>query len=178
MPNADRIVDSCLKLTSLGVVSACIDLDMTDVLTHLRRYRHRVDEIDRLLYRYLVELLQVQNADGGFCDNYVAPHRAYGHKTPVGRSVTWVTWFRLATIGMLGGTLLPDQRDRWWFRNTLGSGYHDLARAAGPGASTEAPTVDLAAPVSLRLWLTTRREARWMRQRITSRARRWLERAG
>jgi hypothetical protein len=177
VPNADRIVDSCLELTSLGVVSACIDLDMVDILTHLRRYGHRVDEIDRLLHRYLVELIQVQNADGGFCDNYVAPHRAYGHTTPVGRSVTWVTWFRLATIGMLAGTLMPAQRDRWWFRNTLGSGYHDLARAAGPGSASGTPAVALAAPASLRLWLITRREARWMRQRITSRARRWLKRA-
>jgi hypothetical protein len=170
VPNVAKLVESCIALEPLGIESACIDLDMVDLLSHLRCYGHRITEIDRILRRYLIELLQVQNADGGFCDNYVTEHAVYGEVTPPGVSVTWVTWFRLATIGMSACALIPDERERWWFRETLGSGY------TGPAITLRnvppATSVRVSAPVRA-LW-TARRETRWLRQRITRRARRLL----
>lgn len=174
VPNAPRIIDSCLSLGYLGVDSACFDLDVVDILTHLRGTGHRRQEIDHRLLCYLIELLQVQNADGGFCDNYVTPHRTFGHVTPAGRSVTWVTWFRLATIGMIAWTLWPEQRGRWWFRTTLGSGYFNPAIA---GRGQEPPVRLPVLSPTRRSWLVLRRQGRWLRQRSTTRIRRWMERS-
>jgi hypothetical protein len=171
VPNAHRIVDSCLSLGYLGIVSACIDLDMVDILCHLRGLRHRVPEIDNVLRRYLLELLQVQNADGGFSDNYVTSQRSLGEVTPAGCSVTWVSWFRMATLGMIACTLMPEQRGRWKFRTTLGSGYFnpDFGGRADPP-----PPPTVVGQDALRYWLAARRKARWMRQRATYRVRAWV----
>lgn len=172
VPLADRIVESCLRLGYMGVRSACIDIDVVDILVHFRRYGHRLGEVDSILERYLVELLQVQNPDGGFSDSYVSPHRIYGHCTPADQSVTWTTWFRLATIGMICSALLPGERGRWLFRDTLGMGYCSLPYAMDgvPGA------VSFGAHCRppQRVLLTVRREGRFARQRATLRARTWL----
>jgi hypothetical protein len=163
-PRVNTIIESCLRLGHLGLRSACVDLDLVDLLTNLRRYDYRVSEIDRLLFRYLVELLDVQNADGGFCDNYVTPHLLYGQNTPAGVSVTWTTWFRLATIGMIACALFPEQVDQWHFRRTLGSGYWNPNFAlAGVGSASRSLTL----PQSTRLWWTAKREVRFYRQRLT-----------
>lgn len=164
VPRATAIIDSCLRLGHLGLRSACLDLDMVDILTNLRHYRYRVSEIDRILFRYLVELLDVQNADGGFCDNYVTSHMLYGENTPAGVSVTWTTWFRLATLGMIACALFPERVDQWRFRRTLGSGYWNPNFAlAGFGAASSGVTL----PQSTRLWWTAKREVRFYRQRLT-----------
>lgn len=164
VPRVTAIIDSCLRLGHLGLRSACLDLDLVDMLTNLRRYRYRVSEIDRILFRYLVELLDVQNSDGGFCDNYVTSHLLYGQNTPAGVSVTWTTWFRLATLGMIASALFPERVDQWHFRRTLGSGYWNPNFAlAGVGAAPASLTL----PPSIRLWWTAKRELRFYRQRLT-----------
>lgn len=174
VPRAKRVIDSCLRLRNLGVTSACVDLDMVDLLSHLRRCDYRRREVDQVLLRYLVELLQVQNPDGGFCDNYITPQRTFGLATPAGISVTWVTWFRLATIGMSACALLPQERGRWWFRNTIGSGY------ARPGIGTQAAGSDQRIhhdpefDTPRAAWLAARREARWARRRLSLRVRGWM----
>jgi hypothetical protein len=169
VPRAERIVESCLQLGYPGVVSACLDIDMVDILTHLRRYGHRVDAIDNVLERLLVELLQVQNPDGGFGDNYVTPHRLYGHVSPPDASVTWTTWFRLTTIGMIASTLLPEERGRWMFRDTIGSGYFN-ARYALDGTAGAAEFGRFLRPAQ-QLVLAAKRNGRFARQRTTSRVR-------
>lgn len=177
VPNATAIIDSCLRLGYLGVRSACVDLDMVDILTNLRRYCYGVTEIDRVLRRYLMELLDVQNADGGFCDNYVTSHLHYGLRTPAGISVTWTTWFRLATIGMIVCTLFPEQRPYWHFRRTLGSGYwnSEFARISSKPSSAQ---VSRNVPTFTRFWWATKRKQRFARQRLTSSLRETLLRDG
>ena len=113
VPQAIRVVDSCLRRGYLGIRSACIDIDIVDILANMRRYGHRVTEINEILWRYLVELLQIQNSDGGFADTYTTPHVLYGHKTPRRRSIMWTTWFRLASIGMAANGFVKDASLSW-----------------------------------------------------------------
>jgi hypothetical protein len=167
IPNAVTIIDSCLRLGYLGVQSACVDLDMVDVLTNLRRYSYRVAEIDRILRRYLVELLDVQRMDGGFGDNYVTPHLYYGHYTPVDISVTWTTWFRLATIAMIVCALFGEERSRWRFRNTIGSGYWN-PDFAPTDSKPVAAKISRNVPDLTRIWWATKRKQRFARQQLTS----------
>ncbi|HSE21517.1 MAG TPA: hypothetical protein VLB68_07645 [Pyrinomonadaceae bacterium] len=167
VPNPEAIIDSCLRLGYLGVQSACVDLDMVDILTNLRRYSYRIAEINRILRRYLVELLDVQRSDGGFCDNYVTRHLYYGQTTPAGISVTWTTWFRLAAIGMIVCALFPEQQSRWHFRNTLGSGYWN--REFSNTVSKPIPAeISGSVPDLTRIWWATKRKQRFVRQRLTS----------
>jgi hypothetical protein len=171
VPRAETIVDSCLKLGYLGIRSACVDIDMIDILVHLRPAGHRVRELDAVLRRYLVELLQVQNRDGGFADSYVSPSGMYGHTTPAGASVTWTTWFRLASIGMIAVALMPDQREQWNFRRTIGMGYCNVPLVAEDTAGQRS---DGAPPSPLVLSVV--RNGRFARQRALSYARARLRR--
>ena len=169
-PRVERVVDSCLQLGYWGVSSACSDIDLVDVLAHARGPGYRVAEIDQVLERYLVELLDVQHADGGYGDNLVTPHRIYGHTAPPRTSVTWTTWFRMATVGLAACALIPGERVHWEFRDTLGMGYANTRLMHGraePGA-TPPPLVR---PGRGRIWLRLRREGRVYRQRATYHAR-------
>ncbi len=173
VPGAERIVDSCLRLGYQGVSSACMDIDVVDILSHLRCVGYRVKEIDSVLERYFLELLPLQNADGGFGDNYVTPQVTYGLVTPSRVSTTWTTYFRLATLGMIARTLFPEQGERWTFRNTLGMGYFNpsgLRGRAGRSVPRAAPRLTR----SLQRWLAIQRRIRFARQRLTSSIRRWL----
>jgi hypothetical protein len=176
VPRATEILESCLRLGYLGIRSACLDLDVIDILCHLRGFGHRRSEVDSVLERYLIELLQVQNRDGGFCDNAVTPHTLYGHTTPAGVSVTWTTWFRLVAIGMITCALIPTERGRWTFRNTLGSGYCNPAYTAGGGAGGDRVTAGWRISPLQRWRLATARGARFVRQRLTWRARELVSR--
>lgn len=171
VPHAERIVDSCLKKGYAGIRAACADIDVVDVLCHLRPYGHRVAQIDTVLRQYLAELLQIQNADGGFGDSYVTPQVTYGVATPRKVSVTWTTWFRLATIGMIATSLVPEESGRWHFRRTLGSGFFSPRREV-----VGSPTPALDTPSSLRARrLELVRTARFFRQHATWRARQWMK---
>jgi hypothetical protein len=171
VPRGERIIDSCLRLGYPGVTSACIDIDLVDILCHLRHLGHRVTEIDSVLKRYLIELLPVQNADGGFGDNYVTPHVLYSHRTPAGASVTWTTYFRLATIGMIASTMFLQEHGNWTFRNTMGMGYYNRQYASRGLTPELSHRAELQLPRSLQLWLGARRRMRWTRQRLVSRVR-------
>ena len=165
VPRAEQIVDSCLRLGYMGIHSACVDLDIIDILVNLRQYGHRVKEIDSVLERYLVELLQVQNADGGFSDNYVSSNNTYGLITPAGMSVTWATWFRLLAIGMIAFVFLSEERTKWRFRNTLGMGYFNPDNVLGNFAGTESSNPVYISPV-LELQLRISRRIRFARKTV------------
>ena len=174
VPYGKQVIDSCLRLGYMGIRNACIDLDVIDILSNLRGFGHRHREIDSVLKRYLIELLQIQNDDGGFGDNSVTPHTMYGHTTPARASVTWTTWFRLVAIGMLACTFIPAERTRWAFRKTLGSGYCNLAYSLRSSAGDDRLMTGWQGS-SLRGWgLATVRNVRFARERVTWRARELL----
>jgi hypothetical protein len=168
IPHAELIIDNCLRLGYLGVRSACVDIDVIDILSNMRRYGYQTGAIDTILKQYLVELLQVQNPDGGFCDNYVTPHVQYGHTTPAGISVTWATWFRMATIAMIASVLLPITRGSWSFRRTLGTGYWNPAFALGNREEAVQPGDNWKISASTQLWLATRRQGRILREKTST----------
>jgi hypothetical protein len=174
VPNPSRVIDSTLSLCYRGIRSACIDIDLVDILVHFRRYKYRLQEIERMLEFYLVELLQVQNSDGGFSDSYVAAQEVYGHTSGPWVSVTWTTWFRLATLGMIVCTFFPEERQRWTFRDTIGMGYCNLDHAQrGVGTANFSLNRD-SIPAALRMKLSAVRNVRFARQHLTWRARQWL----
>ncbi len=166
VPRPTTIVDSCLRLGYMGIRSACLDIDLVDVLANFRRYGHRVEEIDRILSRYLVELLQVQQPNGGFCDDYVTPGNLFGCVTAPDVAVTWTTWFRLATIGMLVCALRPQDGDQWVFRDTIGMGYFNAHLAAGASAAVSRSSRIPSGGAS-EAWLSMIRRGRFLRQRLT-----------
>lgn len=162
IPRYRLIVDSCLRLGYMGLRGACIDIDMVDVLSHLKRYEYRVDEIHSILSRYVVELLQVQNADGGFVNGFIQPDRQFGRESRAGQSVAWATWFRLATLGMAAVALMPAQNGQWKFRDTLGMGYYNRSFATRDRKLSVMPTAwSKVKPQRLAVW----REFRYARQR-------------
>ena len=115
--------------------------------------------------------MREQRPDGGFCDNYVTPSELFGCVTGVAESITWTTWFRLATIGMLDSVFRPQDRGRWVFRQTVGMGFFRPAFAFG--ASRAEPPAESPGRVN-EAWLAAVRRGRFLRQRLTSSLRRMV----
>ena len=125
VPRFEKIVDHCLGILE-GVSSACLDIDVVDILANLHVYGYRQAEIEDYLERKLVALLDFQNPDGGFADVREGVRLFDGwesYQEPQGLSNTFATWFRCATVGMICHVLYPAKREQWHFRNTLGMGY-------------------------------------------------------
>lgn len=119
-------VDYCLTLPP-RIDSACIDVDATDVLVHGHALLdHRRPEIETWCARMLEALLDVQEADGGFCDVRVGVRRqdgwVRGYEEPQGLSNTFATWFRWIAIAMIADLFWPG-RWPWRFRRMIGIGY-------------------------------------------------------
>lgn len=172
VPNAGRILDSCLERGYPGIRGACADIDLVDILCHLRSAADHVRAIDDILRRFLAELLQIQNEDGGFCDSYVTPLETYGLVTPRRTSATWTTWFRLATLGMIAVTLLPGEAPSWRFRRTVGSGFFQ-PRAGAASSPVHAPASP-ALGAAREIRLAAVRRTRFWRQHLTWRIRKRL----
>jgi hypothetical protein len=130
----DRAVNYCLTQAP-RIHSACIDVDLVDLLVHAyRQIDHRRGEIRDWLRMLLAELLAFQNADGGFADVRggpgVAPRRqdgwARGYQEVQGLSNTFATWFRWIAIAMIAECLWPEWSPTgsgWVFRRMVGIGY-------------------------------------------------------
>ncbi|MFI5015448.1 MAG: hypothetical protein ACHQAY_24190 [Hyphomicrobiales bacterium] len=126
LPYQDRAIDYALSRKA-GIVSACIDVDLVDLLVHGHALRdHRRPEIRGWLRTLLAALLDFQNADGGFADEPTGMRRqdgwVRGYEEPQGISNTFSTWFRWIAIAMIAGLFWPGWR-RWNFRRMLGIGY-------------------------------------------------------
>jgi len=134
LPFQDRAVDYCLTQPP-RVHSACIDVDLVDLLVHAHwQIDHRRGEIRQWLRALLPELLAFQNADGGFADVRdgpgIPPRRqdgwVQGYAEPQGLSNTFATWFRWIAIAMIAECLWPgwSPADKpWRFRSSIGIGY-------------------------------------------------------
>ncbi|MEW5872025.1 MAG: SCP2 sterol-binding domain-containing protein [Chloroflexota bacterium] len=140
IPRFEKMVDHCLGILE-GVSSACLDIDVVDILANLHLYGYRQAEIEAYLERKLAALLDFQNPDGGFADTCEGIRLFDGwqrYQEPQGLSNTFATWFRCATIGMICYVLYPAERQQWRFRNTLGMGYFNPRPPASQPVSSRA----------------------------------------
>lgn len=122
----ETIVDYCLSLP-VPVQSACIDVDIVDILANFFfRTSYRRDDIRAWLLGKLDALLKFQNHDGGFADTRDGVRRldgwVRGYAEPQGVSNSFATFFRLIAIAMIASVLWPGRR-AWGFRRMLGIGY-------------------------------------------------------
>lgn len=142
LPYQNRAVDYCLTQPP-RVHSACIDVDLVDLLVHASwQIDHRRGEIHQWLRALLPELLAFQNADGGFADVRdgpgVPPRRqdgwVQGYEEPQGLSNTFASWFRWIAIAMIAECLWPGWSPAgrpWGFREMIGIGYCQPMRLRG-----------------------------------------------
>jgi len=127
LKHVERIVDHCLGFVGDGVTSACVDIDVVDILANMYRYGYRTADIEAGFEKKLADLLEFQNSDGGFADTCAGDRRFDGWNSyvePQGLSNCFATWFRTATMGMICEALFPGAF-RWRFRNTIGIGYYN-----------------------------------------------------
>ncbi|MFA9440822.1 hypothetical protein ACDA63_14385 [Uliginosibacterium sp. sgz301328] len=126
IPHFNQSISRCLE-QPIAVRSACIDVDVIDILAHgAKRCPHRREEIEHWLRTMAVKLLDFQNTDGGFPDTLTG-ERGYdgwvnGYKEPQGHSNTFATWFRWVSLAMISEVLWPGWQP-WHFRRTIGIGY-------------------------------------------------------
>ena len=130
----ERAVDYALSCPPT-IHSACIDVDLVDLLTHGHRcLDYRRDEIEAWLRALLVNLLALQADDGGFPDEPAQAGQGQrrqdgwvgGYAEPQGLSNTFSTWFRWIAIAMTARCLWPDWQafeGGWRFRRMVGIGY-------------------------------------------------------
>lgn len=135
LPCLNRIADLSISLAGkelAGITSACLDVDIVDVLANCHRLGHRQAEIKDLLSRKLEDILAFQTHDGGFADEPADPEGKRllrfdgwigGYSEPQGRSNCFATWFRMAAIGIADTILDPTAARPWTFRTTIGIGY-------------------------------------------------------
>jgi putative sterol carrier protein len=125
VPRVEKIIDHCLGILE-GISSACLDIDVVDILANLYLYGYRQADIEAYFERKLIALLAFQNPDGGFPDVRQGIRLFDGwerYHEPQGLSNTFATWFRCAAVGMICHDLYPETRGQWHFRDTLGMGY-------------------------------------------------------
>ena len=109
------------------IVSACIDVDLVDLLVHGHALtEHRRNDILAWCRALLPALLDIQADDGGFWDERHGIRRqdgwVRGYAEPQGLSNTFATWFRWIAIAMIADLLWPGWH-AWRFRREPGIGY-------------------------------------------------------
>jgi hypothetical protein len=122
----DKAIDYALAHPT-GIDSACIDVDLVDLLVHGHMLiDHRRAETVAWLRAKLAALLAFQNADGGFADEASGVRGqdgwVRGYQEPQGLSNSFATLFRWIAIAMIADLLWPGWR-RWNFRRMVGIGY-------------------------------------------------------
>lgn len=126
LPLQEEAMDYALSRPT-GIDSACIDVDLVDLLVHgLMCTGHRRAEVRDWLGAKLAALLDFQSADGGFADESTGVRRqdgwVRGYAEPQGLSNTFATWFRWIAIAMIADEFWPG-RWHWRFRRMIGIGY-------------------------------------------------------
>jgi hypothetical protein len=126
LPYQDKSVDFALAQAP-RIVSACIDVDLVDLLIHAHSLiDYRRADIELWLREILARLLAFQNVDGGFADTLEGSWRqdgwVRGYEEPQGVSNAFATWFRWIAIAMIADCLWPGWK-RWNFRGMIGIGY-------------------------------------------------------
>ena len=130
LPYFEQAIGYCLTLPP-RVDSACIDVDIVDVLVHgLSAGRAPQAAAHAWLGEIVAAILDDQNDDGGFADVRTGTRRqdgwVRGYEEPQGLSNTFSTWFRWIAIAMASDVLFPGRFD-WNFRRSIGIGYRGTA---------------------------------------------------
>jgi hypothetical protein len=126
LPYQQRAVDYALSRKP-GIVSACIDVDLVDLLVHAHdQIDYRRADIREWLGLQLPALLAFQREDGGFADETSGMRRqdgwVDGYSEPQGLSNSFATWFRWIAIAMIADLFWPAHWD-WQFRRGIGVGF-------------------------------------------------------
>lgn len=126
LPLQERAMDYALS-RPVSIDSACIDVDLVDLLVHgVMGTGYRREEVRAWLLGKLGALLDFQAADGGFADELSGVRRqdgwVRGYSEPQGISNTFATWFRWIAVAMIADELWPGRWD-WRFRKMIGIGY-------------------------------------------------------
>ena len=126
LPYQDRAIDYALGQPT-SASSACIDVDLIDLLVHGHALRcHRHAEIAAWCRAKLSSLMAIQQPDGGFYDEVSGMRRqdgwVRGYAEAQGLSNTFATWFRWIAIAMAADLLWPGWH-AWGFRSHVGIGY-------------------------------------------------------
>ncbi len=134
LPHQAEATAYTLTLPTGRTISACIDVDMADLLTHAAAtLTDQRAPIEAALRQKLAALLAAQNADGGFADIDAGTLRfdgwVRGYEEPQGISNTFATWFRWIAIAMIADLLWPRWHP-WRFRRMIGIGYARTTRLA------------------------------------------------
>jgi len=126
VPRYRKIIDHCLSIPN-EISSACIDVDIVDILAHFTAYGYRTEEIRVYLSKKLDNLLNIQQKDGGFYD-VTSGFRLFDgwsvYQEPQGLSNCFASWFRMITIGFCAEVLYPSAFP-WQFRQGIGIGYRN-----------------------------------------------------
>jgi putative sterol carrier protein len=126
VPRYRRIIDHCLSIPN-EISTACIDVDIADILAHFTAYGYRVEEIKAYLSVKLDALLGIQQSDGGFYDTTSGTRLFDGwpvYREPQGLSNCFATWFRMIAVGLCTEALYPGAFP-WGFRRGAGIGYYN-----------------------------------------------------
>jgi len=126
IPRYRKIIDHCLSIPN-EISSACIDVDIADILAHFMAYGYRTEEIRAYLSKKLDDLLNIQQTDGGFYDVPSGVRLFDGwsvYQEPQGLSNCFATWFRMIAIGFCAEVLYPGALN-WQFRQGIGIGYRN-----------------------------------------------------
>jgi len=130
LPRLEQIARASISLAEnelAPVTSACLDVDIVELLANIHRLGLYRAEIEAILEKKLSLLLDFQNPDGGFCDesNGILRFDGWpgGYWEPQGISNCFATWFRCATVGIISCILFPGTAGQWKFRSTIGIGY-------------------------------------------------------
>ncbi len=122
------MIDYCLSFIRGKVKSACLDVDVVDILANLLVYGYRAEEIREQLARFAARLIAFQNDDGGFADEKSNGVRRMdgwvgGYFEPQGLSNCFATWFRCVTLAMILHCLDAEEAKALQFRDSIGIGY-------------------------------------------------------
>lgn len=135
IPNSARIIDAGLDIASRELdrpSAACLDVDIVEMLAAMWPARYRRGEIREAMARKVAQVLEMQNGDGGFCDEREGIRRfdgwVGGYWEPQGMSNCFATWFRAITLAIALSLLEPSLLERWTFRDRIGIGYFDPGR--------------------------------------------------
>lgn len=144
-----------------GMLTSCLSIDFTELGIRTLPYADEPQELAWSLFDHAEALLDAQRDDGGWFElDRAIPSGGNGFRDQEVASISYGTWFRLCSLGMIAIVLLGDHPDNWRFRKTLGMGYAPEYWPQLPETIKIEPT-----PNNIKL--------KYMRKALPNRAKKW-----